>query len=399
MKKWEDIVKDKLEEPGAALPEPVFAEFHDRLDASAAAPSRKPFPVLRALVPAVAAGLAALLFLRPPASPDGGIRIIQQPVQPVVALSDSTEAVVLVQDQLFPSQAASRRVSGRIHPAAQMPAITGSPGHREDTVAPNPSERIASTGATSTSTTDTKEEPSVDRPAAATGSPFIPETASGKPVNMKMAPAVGAVAGGGLLAAIVAPLLRAGTKTDAGPVSQGDPSHGGIFTEPESPKDEPTGSPEHCFPSKGGFSIGIPVSERWKVTTGLEYSLYRSDFTYSVSGKKKQAAHYLGIPVRLDRTLANNRWLDVYLGGGIAGDYCTGATLAGESIQRDGFNFSLIGAGGIQCNITKRIGLYLEPEISWTVPSENQVLETYRRDNPLMFSVVSGLRVNIGKCE
>ena len=164
--------------------------------------------------------------------------------------------------------------------------------------------------------------------------------------------------------------------------------------EPEPQKDEPTGSHTHCFPFKGGLSVGIPVAERLKVTTGLEYTLYQSSFTYTLSGEKKQFAHYLGIPVRLDWTLANNRWLDVYLGGGIEGDYCIGATLAGESIKRDGFSFSLLGAGGIQLNITKNIGLYVEPELSWTIPSESRVLETWRSEYPFMFSVATGLRIN-----
>ena len=246
-------------------------------------------------------------------------------------------------------------------------------------------------------TSETKEEKTIDEPVVTTTSPFIPENVGSKPVKMKVAPAAGVIAGGGLLAAIATPLLSSGTFEDAAPTNQGEPPYGGIVMEPEPPKDEPTGRHTHYFPFKGGLSVGIPVSERLKVTTGLEYSLYKSSFTYTLSGEKKQFAHYLGIPVRLDWTLANNRWLDVYLGGGIEGDYCIGAALAGESIKRDGFSFSLLGAGGIQFNITKRIGIYVEPELSWTVPSENHVLETWRSEYPFMFSVATGLRINFGK--
>ena len=120
-------------------------------------------------------------------------------------------------------------------------------------------------------------------------------------------------------------------------------------------------------------------------------------FTYYVSGEKIQNAHYIGIPVRLDWTLASGRWLDVYLGGGLEADYCLGATLAGERIAKDGFGLSLLGAGGIQLNLTKQIGLYVEPEISWTIPSESRVLQTYRSDNPVMFSLTSGIRFSISK--
>ena len=65
MKTWESIIKDKLERTDAALPESLFTEFLTRLDASdspaVAVPAVRPAawrrPLLRALVPAAAAGL------------------------------------------------------------------------------------------------------------------------------------------------------------------------------------------------------------------------------------------------------------------------------------------------------------------------------------------------------
>ena len=144
-----------------------------------------------------------------------------------------------------------------------------------------------------------------------------------------------------------------------------------------------------------GLSARFPISDRLSITTGLDYSWYKSSFTYSVSGEKIQNAHYLGIPVRLDWTLASNKWLDIYVGGGFEGDFCLGATLAGERIAKDDFCASLLGAGGIQFNLTKRFGVYVEPALSCTITPENPVPETYRTKHPLMFSVSSGLRITI----
>ena len=129
----------------------------------------------------------------------------------------------------------------------------------------------------------------------------------------------------------------------------------------------------------------------------MTYSLYRSKFTYSISGEKTQQAHYLGVPVRLDWTLAANRWLDVYVGAGVAGDLCLGSTLGGKAFEKDGPAFSVLGAGGLQWNILPRLGLYLEPELSWTLPSDKQALMTYRQEHPFMFTVATGLRINLGK--
>ena len=397
MRKWEDIVKDKMEEFDEALPESVFAEFHTMRNGAAPAPAPKRFPLAWALVPAVAAGLAAILFLHKPSAPDDGIQTIQQPAQPVAALSDSTEIVEPILDQPLIAQAVTPKVTRRPDSRSQKTENIEIFEPEEETAIASTHEENTQTVPETVQTSETKEKKTIDEPVVKTTSPFIPENIGTKPVIMKVAPAAGVIAGGGLLAAIATPLLSSGTFEDAAPTNQGEPPYGGIIMEPEPQKDEPTGSHTHCFPFKGGLSVGIPVAERLKVTTGLEYTLYQSSFTYTLSGEKKQFAHYLGIPVRLDWTLANNRWLDVYLGGGIEGDYCIGATLAGESIKRDGFSFSLLGAGGIQLNITKNIGLYVEPELSWTIPSESRVLETWRSEYPFMFSVATGLRINLGR--
>ena len=75
-------------------------------------------------------------------------------------------------------------------------------------------------------------------------------------------------------------------------------------------------------------------------------------------------------------------------------------------------------AGGIQINANKRMGLYLEPELVWTggkpstaeervypegwygyeIPTEESIgLQTYRTEHPFMFSISTGLRINLGK--
>ena len=145
-----------------------------------------------------------------------------------------------------------------------------------------------------------------------------------------------------------------------------------------------------------GLSVKFPVTEKIGITTGLEYSLYSSSFSYP-SGEKTQLVHDLGIPVRLDWTFVSSRWLDAYLGAGIKGDLCVGATLDGHSIGKDGPAFRLLGAGGIQFNATRNFSLFVEPEISWTVPSERRVLSTYSSEHPWMFTVATGVRINLGK--
>ena len=379
MRKWEDIVKDKMEEPEGALPDSVFAEFRARRDAAAAAPAKKRFPLVWAVVPAVAAGLAAILLLHKPSVPEGDIQIIQQPSAPVAVATDTT--TIKEPEQTTPLIA-----------QVVMPKVT-----RPSVVKPQEVEIVENVEPAEEDTATTIDEETPDRPITTTTSPFIPERTKATPVKMKVGPAAGMIAGGGLLAAIIPPILGAGTKMDNAPMADSDKPGGTVVLTPDPPKDERTGNAVHYFPLKVGLSARFPISDRLSITTGLDYSWYKSSFTYSVSGEKIQNAHYIGIPVRLDWTFASGRWLDVYLGGGLEGNYCLGATLAGDRVAKDGFSASLLGAGGIQFKITEKLGVYIEPELSWTFTPKNQILESYRTKNPLMFSVSSGLRITIGK--
>ena len=364
MRKWEDIVKDKMEEPEGTLPESIFAEFRARREAATAAPAPKRFPLMWAVVPAVAAGLATVLILHRPSATEGEIQIIQQPLTPVAVVTDSTRVAEPEQTTPLIAQA--------VKPKVERPADVKPQEVRPADVKPQEVVKVEITEDSENTEVDENIE-NVDPVEEADSVPT-------KPVTMKVGPATGIIAGGGLLAAIIPPALEAGTTMEYAQ----EYAHDGRI-----------GNAVHYFPLKVGFSVRFPLKDRVSFTTGLNYSRYRSSFTYSLSGEKIQNAHYLGIPVRLDWTLASNKWLDIYVGGGFEGDFCLGATLAGERIAKDAFCASLLGAGGIQFNLTKRFGVYVEPALSCTITPENPVPETYRTKHPLMFSVSSGLRITI----
>ena len=397
MRKWEDIVKDKMEEPEGALPDSVFAEFRARRDAAAAAPAKKRFPLVWAVVPAVAAGFAAILLLHKPSVPEGDIQIIQQPSTPVAVATDTTTIKEPEQTTPLIAQVVMPKVTRPSVVKSQEVDMVENVESAEEDTATTIEDKTTQADVPQTDMPDSIDEETPDRTITTTTTPFIPESVQTKPVKMKVGPAAGMIAGGGLLAAIIPPILGAGTKMDIAPMANSDKPGGTVVLTPDPPKDERTGNAVHYFPLKVGLSARFPIGERFSVTTGLDYSSYKSSFTYSVSGEKIQKAHYIGVPVRLDWTIASDKWLDVYLGGGLEGDYCIAATLAGDRITKDGFSASLLGAGGIQLNLTKGLGVYLEPQLSWRFTPDNPVLETYRTENPLLFSVAGGLRITFGK--
>lgn len=383
MQKWEDIIKEKMEEIEGSLPDSVFTEFHARLEGT----TQRRVPLIWVIAPAVAAGLAAVLMLHEPSVPENAVQIIRKPDVPVAVITDSI-LTDITEEPLI------ERHGYREQEPADSPRVS------------EPIEIIEQEETADKVQTDDKvlSEPVSPETVEAVTSPFIPENVREKPLKILIVPATSVIAGGGLLAAVATSVKESGDVNKTNNIHEQPDLPNLVGPSPGPPKDSTaitkdvlTGPKNHHSPIKTGLSLKIPVSERLGITTGLEYSLYCSSFSYSLSGEKTQYAHYLGVPVRLDWSFASNRWFDVFVGGGIVGDYCIRASLAGEKIKGDGFGLSFIGALGTQINITKRIGFYLEPELSWTVPSDNHVLETYRSENPFMFSIATGLRINLGK--
>lgn len=396
MRKWEDIVKDKLEEPDGALPESVFDEFHVRFDGAESARTARRFPLVWAIVPALAAGLAAVLLLKSPKASEENIEPVRQAPVAQVLPADDTKAESQVdtpQIDPVPVKKASARPQSI---APESPSMGENP--TEEPVTPETTDRPQPT-----------TKPSTENVVPETASPFIPMTEKARRVNLKVAPAAGGVLGTGILAALATHLgkvykarwtnIQSPGTIPSSLYDKGNPGEGpGSSEEPVRDRLERS---SHYFPIQVGLSARLPLSEQLYLSTGLQYSLYNSKFTMSQTGEKRQQVHYLGIPVRLDWVFASNSRFDVYAGGGVLGDLCLNATLAGMNLEKDRPSLSLVGAGGVQMNVTKHLGIYLEPELNWRIPTDNpklgnHSLVTYRSEHPVMFSVATGIRINLG---
>ena len=408
MRKWEDIIQERLEEPDGALPESVFDEFHSRFDGAESARTARRLPFVWAIVPAIAAGLAAVLLLRSPKAPEENIEPIRQsPVAQVLPADDTKADSQADTPQVDPVPV--KKASARPRPVAPESPSIGE-YQTEEAVTP---ETIKAP-----EIPETPESPDQSQPTTkpSTGnvvpeatSPFIPMTEKARRVNLKVAPAAGGVLGTGILAALATHLgkvykarwtnIQSPGTIPSSLYDKGNPGEGpGSSEEPVRDRLERS---SHYFPIQVGLSARLPLSEQLYLSTGLQFSLYNSKFTMSQTGEKRQQVHYLGIPVRLDWVFASNSRFDVYAGGGVLGDLCLNATLAGMNLEKDRPSLSLVGAGGVQMNVTKHLGIYLEPELNWRIPTDNpklgnHSLVTYRSEHPVMFSVATGIRINLG---
>ena len=396
MRKWEDIIKERLEEPDGALPESVFDEFHSRFDGAESARTARRLPFVWAIVPAIAAGLAAVLLLRSPKAPEENIEPIRQsPVAYVQAAVDTNAESPADTTLVYPMPV--KKASARPQSVAPESPSMGE-NQTEEPETPETPDRPQPT-----------TKPSTENVVPETASPFIPMTEKARRVNLKVAPAAGGILGAGVLAALATHLgkvnkarwtnIQSPGTIPSSLYDKGNPGEGpGSSEEPVRDRLERS---SHYFPIQVGLSARLPLSEQLYLSTGLQYSLYNSKFTMSQTGEKRQQVHYLGIPVRLDWVFASNSRFDVYAGGGVLGDLCLNATLAGMNLEKDRPSLSLVGAGGVQMNVTKHLGIYLEPELNWRIPTDNpklgnHSLVTYRSEHPVMFSVATGIRINLG---
>ena len=387
MKKWEDIVKDRLEGYESALPEGSLAAFRARRSATSGAPVAKRFPMAWVVAGVAAAGLAAVLLLRKPDAPEDGIQLVQQPPVVQVPVDDTSDIVTPIAATPLIAQATPPKIVRQ--PASPEPEEIVPSAIPEETIPAIEPETPVVPETEEVVPEDAPVEPAIDKPVITDSSPFVPQSTREKAVKVNVGPGA-VVAGGGLAAALATQLAGINAfSPDQIPYSDD-------INDTNQPGSESRYL--HRMPVVVGLSTRISVTEKLGITTGLEYSMYTSLYTHPrLSGSLAQYVHYLGIPVRLDWSPVSGRWFDAYLGAGVKGDFCLGATYEDIDLGKDGPAFRLLGAGGIQFNATRHLGLYVEPTISWTLPSERRMLSTYSSEHPWMFTVATGIRVNFGK--
>lgn len=151
----------------------------------------------------------------------------------------------------------------------------------------------------------------------------------------------------------------------------------------------------HEIPVSIGVSARFRLTDRLSVNTGLNYTRYNSTrnrtfHNTSRSESARQSVHYLGIPVRLDWMLVNRKHFNFYMGAGMQMDKCLYATVGDERLHEKQFLFGVNGSMGFQFNIVPMVGLYFEPDFSYSLNEGS--LQTFRTREPFMISARAGLR-------
>ncbi len=167
----------------------------------------------------------------------------------------------------------------------------------------------------------------------------------------------------------------------------------------------------HKLPVKFGVSFRYGFNKRLGIESGLTYTLLNSTFTTAAGTANgnttgKQTLHYIGIPLNVTYNIIGSKLFNVYASAGGAMDKAVGGYFETtghvdgkrsetnrNSLKPKELQWSLNASAGAQVNVLNQLGLYVEPGISYRIPSGSHVRSIYT-DKKLDFSIGFGIRFN-----
>lgn len=167
---------------------------------------------------------------------------------------------------------------------------------------------------------------------------------------------------------------------------------------------------KHRVPLSAGVSVTKRLTGRLSLESGATYSYLSSKGESSLSGGtnsiKKRELHYVGVPIGVKYDMLRNRYVDLYASASGLFEMCVysrdtrtmeinGVSGGSESVSLNvrGIQPSVGLRVGVEAKLSRTLGIYLEPGVSYYFESGKQP-ESYRTENPLNFAFSAGLRIN-----
>ena len=161
---------------------------------------------------------------------------------------------------------------------------------------------------------------------------------------------------------------------------------------------------KHRLPVSTGLVVKYSFSDNWGIETGLMYTLLSSEWQSAehLNVDIKQKLHYLGVPLKLDRTLWSSKLFTLYVSAGGMMEKCIdtkitshnkdNAVSRSESPKLKELQWSILASLGAQFNINRYLGLFLEPGAIYYF-DDGSSFDTIRKETPFNFSLKLGLRL------
>ena len=160
----------------------------------------------------------------------------------------------------------------------------------------------------------------------------------------------------------------------------------------------------HDYPVKTAALVRWRFTDRLALDAGLSYTYLHSRITYvdlyhKSSWRGHQRVHYIGLPVSLNYSIVDRRHWNIYASAG--GEVAKAVdvqwrTKQGEQVTPTDhpLQCSVSAAVGVQYNLSRYVGLYLQPSADYYFRNGSPV-ETYYTQHPFTPSLLLGLRFNV----
>ncbi len=208
---------------------------------------------------------------------------------------------------------------------------------------------------------------------------------------------------------------------------------------------------DYKMPVSVGASVKWNINDLWALESGVYYTYLASEIhnQSNPNVEEKQKLHYIGIPLKVQRTFWKNRRWAVYASTGVMLEKCVKATrdisfysrnvsayelgtntsvtsgvpavsgvssfvpkldgdvswdyteAASQGEEHTSFHVNPLQcsaslSAGVQFNLAKRVGLYVEPGATYYF-NDGSGVETIRKEHPLNFSLQMGIRFDVSK--
>lgn len=182
----------------------------------------------------------------------------------------------------------------------------------------------------------------------------------------------------------------------------------GIFNQGKSVKTEY----KHRLPVSVGLNVAYRLTDRLSVESGVSYTRLSSDMkdgTKDNYSSGSQKLDYIGVPLNVKYRAFGYRRLSVYASAGLLTEKCvSGKTtheyvISGEKKKHEAedvaakpWQLSVNAALGVQFDVLRNVGVYVEPGVSYYF-DDRSPLSTIYKEKPLNFNLNLGVRYTIGK--
>lgn len=168
---------------------------------------------------------------------------------------------------------------------------------------------------------------------------------------------------------------------------------------------------QHHIPMRFGLTAQYDITPRFGVESGITYSRLSSDLNTENSRpiKGEQVLHYIGMPVNLKYRLASWKVLSIYASAGAMLEKCVDGTLTKHTtlpngatekkslkLKENALQWSSNIAIDLQLNLTRHIGLYVQPGVAYYFNNGSEIRSIYK-DRQFNFNINLGLRYSFGK--